>query len=388
MGRILAQLEDPSRLTSLLLAFFCSSTKFPSISANIIKCSAFTGVTGNIFMKHTKLLAHLKANPFVLAPMAAITDKPFRSFMREMGCGAVVSELVSATGLKYSSQKTLRLMEFEQTQHPVGIQLFGEDLEHLHEAAKVVEQLGADFVDLNFGCPVAKVVKRGAGSACLKDLPFLRDILRAVKNAVAIPVTIKVRTGWDEASRNTHEVAKIASDEGITWVAIHGRTRAGGYNGQADWNYIREVKASSPVAIIGNGDLISSTIANRRLQESGCDAVMIGRGCLKNPFLFLEANQEWSGSKSDFDRNFAIVFARLLQHLESFYDDKRLLIQIRKFASWFSAGFPGSSAFRKRLFSIQAKAELLSVINEYFAQAASLARLDTSEEDFLMGGHG
>src|SRR4051812_20930278 len=204
-------------------------------------------------MKESVLLAYLKAQPFTLAPMAAITDRPFRSFMREMGCGVVVSELVSATGLKYSSEKTLRMMEFEPSQHPVGIQLFGEELDHLSEAAKKVEQLGADFVDLNFGCPVTKVVKRGAGSACLKDLLFLREILRAVKSAVSIPVTIKVRTGWDENTRNSSEVAQIAFDEGITWMAIHGRTRAAQYNGLADWDYIRSVKASSPIPVIGNG---------------------------------------------------------------------------------------------------------------------------------------
>src|SRR6185312_1969488 len=153
-------------------------------------------------MTHSQLLDHLRDNPFVLAPMAGITDRPFRSFMRELGCGAVLSELVSATGLKYSSEKTRKLMEFEPSQHPVGIQLFGDTLEHLSEAARVVEQMGADFVDLNFGCPVPKVVNKGAGSACLRDLSKLRDVIRATKSAVSIPVTIKVRTGWDHATRN------------------------------------------------------------------------------------------------------------------------------------------------------------------------------------------
>src|SRR6185437_1331550 len=153
-------------------------------------------------MTETELLSHLNRNPFVLAPMAGITDRPFRSFMREMGCGVVVSELVSATGLKFSSAKTLKLMEFETSQHPVGIQLFGDNLEHLSEAAAKVEQMGADFVDLNFGCPVPKVVNKGSGSACLKDLGRLRDVIRAAKKAISIPLTIKVRTGWDAHTRN------------------------------------------------------------------------------------------------------------------------------------------------------------------------------------------
>src|ERR1700722_7301639 len=174
-------------------------------------------------MTQERLLQHLRDNPFVLAPMAGITDRPFRSFMREMGCGIVVSELVSATGLKFSSQKTLRLMEFAPDQHPVGIQLFGENLEHLSEAARMVEQMGADFVDLNFGCPVPKVVNKGAGSACLRDLGKLRDVVRAAKSKISIPLTIKVRTGWDHHTRNTDQVVQVAFDEGVTWVAIHGR---------------------------------------------------------------------------------------------------------------------------------------------------------------------
>src|SRR5262245_15684821 len=240
-------------------------------------------------MLERELLSYLKAQPFVLAPMAAITDRPFRSFMREMGCGVVVSELVSATGLKYSSEKTLKLMEFDEVQHPVGIQLFGEELDHLSEAAKKVEQLGADFVDLNFGCPVPKVVKKGAGAACLRDPARLAEILRTVKSAITIPLTIKIRTGWDEGSRNALEIANIAYNEGVHWVAIHGRTRAQAYTGFADWDFISEVKEKAKLPILGNGDIQSAAQANSRLQQSGCDGVLIGRGCLKNPWIFEES---------------------------------------------------------------------------------------------------
>ena len=288
-------------------------------------------------MTQEKLLENLRQNPFVLAPMAGITDRPFRSFMRELGCGIVVSELVSATGLKYSSAKTRKLMEFDSTQHPVGIQLFGEVPEHLTEAAQMVEQLGADFVDLNFGCPVPKVVNKGAGSACLKDLVKLRDVIRAAKARLTIPLTIKIRTGWDAHSRNSAEVVRVAADEGVTWVAIHGRTRAAAYTGLADWDYIREVKAASPLPIIGNGDIISPGIAHQRLRETGCDGVMIGRGCLKNPRIFQQAR----GMSSD--TALREVLLRLREHLESFYDERLTLLQMRKFASWYSAGYPGAS---------------------------------------------
>ncbi len=333
-------------------------------------------------MTHESLLKHLQANPFVLAPMAGITDRPFRTFMREMGCGAVISELVSSTGLKYSSQKTMRLMEFDSSQHPVGIQLFGENLEHLSEAAKIVEQLGADFVDLNFGCPVPKVVSKGAGSACLKDLGKLRDVIRATKAGVQIPVTIKVRTGWDAHTRNTDQVAQIAFDEGVTWVAIHGRTRAAAYTGLADWDYIGEVKAKSPLPILGNGDLNTSRLALERMKTTGCDGVMIGRGCLKNPRIFLECR----GLQADM--SLSVILERLLTHLEAFYDERLVLIQMRKFAAWYSAGYPDAAIFRKDLFQLQSKEQVIGRIQGFFDGLIHVPQTDTSHEAFLMGGHG
>lgn len=332
-------------------------------------------------MTQEALLENLRRNPFVLAPMAGITDRPFRTFMREMGCGIVVSELVSATGLKYSSDKTRKLMEFDQTQRPVGIQLFGENFEHLAYAAREVEQMGADFVDLNFGCPVPKVVNKGAGSACLKDLSKLRDTIRAAKSGIKIPLTIKVRTGWDANSRNTHEVAQIAYDEGVTWVAIHGRTRAAAYTGLADWDYIREVKAQSKVPIIGNGDINSASTAVRRLEETLCDGVMIGRGCLKNPRIFAEAR-----GLMDDERSFGRILDRLHTHLSGFYDERLTLIQMRKFAAWYSAGYAGAAGFRKDLFQLQGRDEVLGRIHGFFNEVAQQA--DTSHEPFLMGGHG
>jgi tRNA-dihydrouridine synthase B len=332
-------------------------------------------------MTEDALLENLRKNPFVLAPMAGITDRPFRTFMREMGCGIVVSELVSATGLKYSSDKTRKLMEFDQNQRPVGIQLFGENFEHLAYAAQEVEQMGADFVDLNFGCPVPKVVNKGAGSACLKDLSKLRDTIRAAKSGIQIPLTIKVRTGWDANTRNTHEVAQIAYDEGVTWVAIHGRTRAAAYTGLADWDYIREVKAKSKVPIIGNGDINSASTAVRRLEETSCDGVMIGRGCLKNPRLFIEAR----GILSE-EGSFGRILDRLHTHLSGFYDERLTLIQMRKFAAWYSAGYAGAANFRKDLFQLHSRDEVLGRIHGFFSDANDQA--DTSHEPFLMGGHG
>jgi nifR3 family TIM-barrel protein len=338
-----------------------------------------------------KLLTELQNKPFVLAPMAAITDCAFRSYMRELGAGILTTELVSATGLKYQSEKTRQLMRFNSDQHPVGVQLFGEELEDLEIAAKEVEQMGADFVDLNFGCPVPKVVKKGAGSAVLKDLNHMRQILRTVKGAVQIPVTIKVRTGWDANTRNTHDVVQIAYDEGITWVAIHGRTRAQGYSGEADWAFISEVKSRAKLPIIGNGDIHTAKKACERLRESGCDGVMIGRGCLKNPFVFQEAQALWSNQTLELNgvkKDFVQLFDRLYFHLSEFWDDRMMALQLKKLSAWYSAGYPGSAQFRKSIFQLSEVAAVRAQINEYFSQLNHIGQTDTSGEAFLMGGHG
>tara|TARA_Y100001958_G_scaffold156959_1_gene150874 strand:+ start:632 stop:1684 length:1053 start_codon:yes stop_codon:yes gene_type:complete len=348
--------------------------------------------------KDEQILSQLKRNPFVLAPMAGITDKPFRTFMKELGASIVVTELVSATGLKHASQKTRKLMQFDSTQHPIGIQIFGESLEDLSFAAKEVEQMGADFVDLNFGCPVPKVVKKGAGSACLKDLGRMQDILRTVKNAVAIPTTIKIRTGWDANSMNSHEVAKIAYDEGISWVAIHGRTRAQAYSGDADWDYIKSVKSKSPLPILGNGDLTSPEKAVSRLLDSGCDGVMIGRGCLKNPMIFeqslrlllkVQSLQKSTQESADKDSQSLVeLFQRLNLHLSEFYEDRLVALQLKKFAAWYSSGFPKSSDFRKTIFQVKEVEDVRNRVFEYFEQLNLSLQEDTSHEKFLMGGHG
>ncbi len=302
----------------------------------------------------------------------------------------MVSELVSAAGLKYNSQKTAQLMAFKDDQHPVGIQLFGEDPETLADAARVVQDSGADFVDLNFGCPVPKVVKKGAGAAALRDLVQLQRLLRTVRQALQIPLTIKVRTGWDEASRNAHEVVAVAADEGITWVAIHGRTRAQGYSGASDWDYIRYVKEVSRIPVLGNGDITCPSLARRRLLESRCDGVLIGRGCLKDPWIFKDSLELLRGGSVDETavRDLVPVMQLLSEHLEQGCPDRIVQIQMKKFAAWYSAGLPESTQFRKQLFTSTEPSELKSNIFDYFQKWSTQRRIDTSSEPFLMGGHG
>jgi tRNA-dihydrouridine synthase B len=337
------------------------------------------------------LIANLRSNPFLLAPMAGITDLCFRSFMRNLGCGAVITELVSAHGIEHRSQRTASLMAFSGDQRPVGVQLFGETPEVLAFGAKVVEQTGADFVDLNFGCPVPKVVKKGAGSAILRDLPQVERVFRAVKSATSLPVTVKIRTGWDEGTRNAEKVAEIAYNEGLTWVAIHGRTRAAAYTGRADWDYIAEVKAKSRIPIIGNGDIHTAERAIERLQQTGCDGVMIGRGCLKNPWIFKDAHALWSPEVRDLDRSgrdFGAMFIQLRTAFEQVTDEKITTLQIKKFASWYSSGYPGASNFRKAIFQARSLDDAMGMTLSFFSDLRTNAQADTSQDAFLMGGHG
>lgn len=335
-------------------------------------------------------LEALKKNPFVLAPMAGITDHAFRSFMKKLDASIVVTELVSATGIEYKSERTLSLMSFDEGQRPVGIQLFGEDPEIIARAAQVVEAHGADFVDLNFGCPVPKVVKKGAGSAMLRDLPLMKKVLRACVQAVKIPVTIKIRTGWDSTSRNAIDVCNLAYDEGIMWVAIHGRTRAAGYSGLADWDFISEVKSQVKIPILGNGDLVTPQKAVQQLRNSGCDGVLIGRGALKNPLIFADALSLWRNEpvRSDLKRNYAGIFSELDLAIRARSSEHITNIQLKKFASWFSTGYPGASVFRKAIFQIKNNDEVLRCALEFFSSIKNMEQEDTSQEEFLMGGHG
>ena len=377
---------------------------------------------------------YIKENPFFLAPMAGVTDQPFRSFMKEMGCGVMTSELVSARALQENNRRSLQLMEFEESHRPYGIQIFGEDPYIIGEGAKRAEDFGADFIDLNLGCPVNKIVKKGAGSALLKDLKKLAKVLKILKSSVQIPVSLKVRTGWDEKNLNADQVADIAHKEGFEWMSVHGRTRAQAYSGKADWNYIKEVQSQSPLKIIGNGDLISGEQAYSALNFSNCFAVMIGRGCLNDPWIFLSArehlkkgvlldsslkeeillersdvknqsfikkkaqeisqvhnsfdNSPLAKQKAELNKDYIQAIQCLKTHLENFYDERLFLLQLKKFSAWFSSGFPKSTEFRKNLFQEKDKSLLLEKVEEYFNQVKDYKKPEPVYEPFLMQGHG
>jgi tRNA-dihydrouridine synthase B len=329
-------------------------------------------------------------HPFILAPMAGITNSPFRRLMKRRRSALVISELVSATGIEYASQKTLDLLRFDEEERVVGLQIFGEETEHLVKACQLVERLGADFVDLNLGCPVPKVVKRGAGSAMCRDPISLGRTLDAMVKSCKIPVTIKIRTGWDSESRNALDVVNAAADAGVRWVAIHGRTRAQGYAGQADWDFIGNVKAKSPLPIIGNGDITTAEQAVSRVRDFGVDAVLIGRGALRNPFLFEQSYALWRGEQPQPPK--AEHYVKIMEEqqalLHEAYDPRGAMIHARKFLAWYSAGFPGSHEFRKQVFELAEPEALWAEARRFFEVSARARDFKFMNEPFLMGGHG
>lgn len=329
-------------------------------------------------------------HPFLLAPMAGITNSPFRRLMKRRKSALVISELVSANGIEHSGGRTLDLLRFHEEERIVGLQIFGEDTDLLCKAAQYVERFGADFVDLNLGCPVPKVVKKGAGSAMCRDPISLGRTLEAMVRSVKIPVTIKIRTGWDAQSRNAMDIVRVAAESGVTWVAIHGRTRAQGYSGQADWDLIGEIKAKSPLPIIGNGDVTTADNAVERFRTYGVDAVMIGRGALRNPFIFEQGLARLNGQ--EFALPTADSYLSLLNEqqvmLQEVFNPRMAMVHARKFLAWYSAGFPGCHEFRSKVFSIPDPETLWGEAREFFLKSTANRDLKFMNQPFLMGGHG
>ena len=303
----------------------------------------------------------------ILAPMAGVTDTLFRRVIRGLGgCGLLMTEFTSSEGITRSAAKTLRYLYFQEDEHPITAQLFGANPAVMATAAKMVEDLGYDAVDINLGCPAKKVVKCG-GSGLLRDLGLLEEIFRAVRAAVKIPLTIKLRAGWDETSIVAVEVAKLAESVGVEGVAVHPRTRAQGYSGSADWGLIAAVKSAVKIPVIGNGDVNSPEDAERMVRETGCDAVMIGRAAATNPWIFSQMLQHAKSGRyelpSDEDR-YRLLSGYYREICAANLPDG--VGKMKQFACWFTHGVGNGSELRRIVHAARTAGEVLESVDRFF----------------------
>jgi len=320
------------------------------------------------------------ANNVILAPMAGVTDRPFRQLCRTMGAGLAVSEMVTSNSLLYGSAKTRRRADHEGEAAPVSVQIAGADPALMAEAARYNLDAGAQIIDINMGCPAKKVCNVMAGSALLQDEALVRRILAAVVGAVDVPVTLKIRTGWDKNHRNALAIGRIAEAAGIQALAIHGRTRACMFSGEAEYETIAAVKAAVRIPIIANGDVETPATAHAVLDATQADGLMIGRGALGNPWIFREVVHHLNTGETLPPPSVAEIRTVLLAHLDAlyaFYGERTGVSMARKHIGWYTKGLPESAAFRHRVFQIPTVAEQRAAVDGFFGNLLSQAQLLT-----------
>lgn len=315
------------------------------------------------------------SNPLILAPLAGITHLPFRILAKEGGCAMVSSEMISSNGLHYGSEETWEMLAMSEAEKPLAIQLFGQHPEIMAEAAAAIEARGADVIDINFGCAVKKVVRTGAGVALMKDLHRAEAIIKAVRKAIRIPLTIKMRAGWEASGQQAVKLAAIARDCGVDAVTIHPRTAGQGFRGCADWKLIKTIKQSVDITVIGNGDIKKPSDFPAMLASTHCDAVMIGRAAIGNPWFFAQAlaalNQE-PVPPVDTHARFEVM-RRYIDDTIAFFGEKKACRMLRSRLGWFSRGLPASTEFRRAITGIQVRAEAEELVNAYEHRLRELA---------------
>lgn len=341
----------------------------------------------------------------VLAPLAGITNLPFRRIVKRCGCSLVCSEMVSVKGLLYNSDKTRSLLKSDPEESPLSVQIFGSDPMEMAKAAALIEKMGvADIIDINFGCSVKKVVRTGAGVALMQNIANAENLLKAVRGAISLPLTIKIRSGWDSSGTEAFQIAESAQKCGVDAITFHPRTAAQGFRGKADWSLIKKLKANLSIPLIGNGDILSAADAIKMMQQTGCDAVMVGRAAMSNPFIFSDIERQISekgghlsiDALSDRDcrthpanlakrglseitfkyRSSETIFSvmkGLLADSVDYFGEEAACKMMRSRLVWFVKGFPDCSSFRHALTSIESMSQAMGLITEYQTSLESKA---------------
>jgi len=320
------------------------------------------------------------STPLYLAPQAGVSESPFRRLCRRFGADVVVSEFVSAAGIVLGTPRSREYLRFDEAERPIGIQIFGADPAQMADAAALVADVYApDFIDINFGCPVKKVVKRNGGSGCLRDLDLVERIIRAVDAATPLPTTVKIRSGFDEATRNPVSIARRCQDAGASALCLHPRTRADMYGGKARWSEIAAVVEALDIPVIGNGDITSGDDARRMRDETGCAAVMIARGSHGNPWIFAESRAALEGRamppEPDVDERFAVCLEHARNAIAFERNPERAIIDFRKHLGWYTKGLPDGRHLRTELFHATTLQGVEGLLEQYRASRRELVEV-------------